>query len=102
MGGWGVIFLLFATIFNSRHVWLYMISFLIFNTGVAFVFSNGSAKAVDLAGSKRGTASSVLSSMEQLFAAIASFVFGHKVLFYGLGIFFVVVVLKGVFQRIFN
>ncbi len=36
------------------------------------------------------------------FAAIASFVFGHKILFYGLGIFFIVVVLKGIFQRIFN
>lgn len=72
IGVWGVALLLLATLLNSQYVWFYIISFLVFNTGIAFVFSNGSAKAVDLAGSKRGTASSVLSSMEQLFAAIAS------------------------------
>ncbi len=36
------------------------------------------------------------------FAKIASFVFGNKIVFYGLTIFFVVVVLKGLFQRMFK
>jgi DHA1 family bicyclomycin/chloramphenicol resistance-like MFS transporter len=72
----GCLALLCATLQSTPHLWWYMAAFLIFNAGVSFVFANASAKAVDLALDKRGTASALLVSCEQLFAAFSSSIVG--------------------------
>lgn len=60
------------SLFKGISMWAYLGTFLVFNIGLAFVFSNTAAKAVDLGGDKRGTTSAYLASMEQFCAGIAT------------------------------
>lgn len=74
--GGACMLLLSLAFLQNLPMWWYLGTFLIFNAGLAFVFSNTAAKAVDLGGDKRGATSAYLASMEQLCAAIATSVVG--------------------------
>ncbi len=72
----GCMMLMLLITSHSADLWSYMCGFLFFNGGVSFVFANACAAAIDRAGDCRGTASAILASSEQFFAAIAAFIVG--------------------------
>lgn len=70
-------FFLLLNVFIGPYFWTYFIGFLIFNGGMAPVFANASTRALEFSDDHKGAASALLASLEQSFAAFATFVVGY-------------------------
>lgn len=72
----GAFFLFLVVHFYEANLIGIYVSFVVYGVGMAPLFANSTSKAVDVTPQYRGTASSILSAIEMIFASISCFMVG--------------------------